>query len=148
MAYADRFGRGYLTGFNSIEATGTITATGAITSSGVVTGTRLKASTAGAVATPALEIVSGANSFGWYEVGSALVAAVAGSARGQFSASGMASLNGPLITATFVEYPQIAEPSAPSAGVTRVWGADNGGSKTQLRARFDSGASQAMATEP
>lgn len=141
MGYPNRTFRGYLTGIASISATG------AIESASTVTGTRLIASTSGAVATPAVAIINGANQFGLYEVGSALVVAIAGSARAQASASGLQSLNGPLITASYLEYPQIATPSAPAAGSTRVYGVDNGGSKTQLRALFDSGVGIELATE-
>lgn len=148
MGYPNRTFRGYLTGIATLTTTGAITAGGAIESSSTVTGTRLIASTSGAVGTPAIDIVNGANHYGLYEVGGALVIAVAGAARGQASSSGLQALNGPLITPTFVEFTQTTTPSAPAAGTTRIYGVDNGGSKTQFRALFDSGAAQAMATEP
>ena len=39
----------------------------------------------------------------------------------------------------YIQLAQIANPSAPAAGFTRIYGADNGGGKTQLRALFDTG---------
>jgi hypothetical protein len=51
-------------------------------------------------------------------------------------------------SSAFINLPQITTPSAPAAGTTVVYGVDNGGGKTQLRALFDTGAAQAIATEP
>lgn len=50
--------------------------------------------------------------------------------------------------ATFLEGVEIADPAAPAANEGRLYFRDNGAGKTQLVARFNSGAVQVIATEP
>ena len=50
------------------------------------------------------------------------------------------TVTGAASIANYLQLGQIANPSAPAAGFTRIYGADNGASKTQLRALFDTGA--------
>lgn len=48
----------------------------------------------------------------------------------------------------FIELPLLtAEPDAPSSGV-RLFSIQNGGGKVELRARFPTGATQVISTEP
>jgi hypothetical protein len=48
----------------------------------------------------------------------------------------------------FIEYIERSDPSAPAANKARLYAKDNGSGKTQLCARFNTGASQCFVTEP
>lgn len=47
-----------------------------------------------------------------------------------------------------LEFPELASPSAPISNRARIYAKDNGAGKTQLIARFPTGAEQVLATEP
>ena len=48
----------------------------------------------------------------------------------------------------FMEWDEMADPSAPAANKTRLYCRDNGSGKTQICALFPTGATQVLATEP
>jgi hypothetical protein len=50
--------------------------------------------------------------------------------------------------ADYVEFSEMTAPSAPSANGARLFTQDNGAGKTQLCVRFNTGATQVIATEP
>lgn len=149
MAYASRFGRGYLSGFNTIQATG------AITSSSTVTGTDFLATARGTGAAPAFRVfVTGdTNAVGILSTSDSVLG-IAGAGATRMTVASVLAVT-PAITFTgtatmsngFI-MPQVATPSAPAAGSVHIYNVDNGASKSQARALFDSGAAQALATEP
>jgi hypothetical protein len=53
-----------------------------------------------------------------------------------------------MFVAGYYEGTEIADPAAPSANAGRLYFRDNGGGKTQLVVRFNTGAIQVIATEP
>lgn len=63
--------------------------------------------------------------------------------------TGLTLLAGDLLIGTsFLEGSEISDPAAPGANAGRVYFRDNGSGKTQLVARFPTGAVQVIATEP
>jgi len=55
----------------------------------------------------------------------------------------------PKLECQFIEMQELsASPDAPAVNRVRVYAIDTGGAKTQLSARFATGAVQAVATEP
>ena len=55
----------------------------------------------------------------------------------------------PKLECQFIELQELsASPAAPGTNRVRVYAIDTGGAKTQLSARFATGAVQAVATEP
>lgn len=53
-----------------------------------------------------------------------------------------------LLYSGYQDYDEIADAPAPGAQVGRVYARDNGSGKSQIVARFDTGAVQVIATEP
>lgn len=53
-----------------------------------------------------------------------------------------------VVTEGYIELGQIASPAAPAAGKVRIYNVDNGGTKSQTRALFDTGVAQTTNTEP
>jgi hypothetical protein len=64
------------------------------------------------------------------------------------TAVGIAAGNPLAINENYLEGGEIADPSAPSSNYGRLYFRDNGAGKTQLVARFPTGAIQVIATEP
>jgi len=56
--------------------------------------------------------------------------------------------DGSIVFTQFLEGPEISDPVAPAANSGRLYFRDNGSGKTQLVARFPTGAVQVIATEP
>lgn len=56
--------------------------------------------------------------------------------------------NATLAMTGYIELAQIATPAAPAVGKVRIYVADNGASKSQTRAMFDTGVAQVTNTEP
>lgn len=48
----------------------------------------------------------------------------------------------------YMQYREVTDPAAPGANLARLYARDNGAGKTQLVARFNTGAVQVIATEP
>jgi len=120
----------------------------------VINGTDLNMSTGGQIfidagsATDCGLAFIGDSNTGLYRISADLWALAGGGAASIYGSGSQVVSNLNHRFESYLELPQIAEPAAPSAGITRIYAVDNGASKTQARARFDSGAAQAVATEP
>jgi hypothetical protein len=67
---------------------------------------------------------------------------------GNLTTTGALSLASTMGLSNFIEFGEIADPSAPVVNKGRLYVKDNGSGKSQLAVRFPSGAVQILATEP
>ena len=144
--YARRSERGYLSGFNAPTFTGTPTFSNGMT----VSSGQIIMQNAGTASLPSIAWeVSGSANYGLFQSSISIGLSTAGAERANWNAGGQTLAAGLFMTGSAqIQLPQVTAPAAPAAGFTRIYAVDNGAGKTQLRARFDTGAEQAVATEP